>query len=152
MRKVISVPAHSSKSTLPLMTRLLFVCKKNSRRSQMAEAFARHLGASHLEVFSAGLESSTIPDLVVTVMDEVGISIATQVSQALSEFEPEDFDIVISLCGCGASLPTPWLECPRFEDWNLEDPAGDDIEPYRRVRDQIEQRVRELLASLLLGS
>ena len=130
------------------MTRILFVCKKNSRRSQMSEAFARHFGPDSLDVQSAGLEASSIPEQVFQVMDEVGVSMAHQTSQALNEFQPEDFDVVISLCGCGASLPEEWLTRPRFEDWNLEDPAGDDIEPYRRVRDQIHQRVKTLLASL----
>ena len=77
------------------MKRVMFVCKKNSARSQMAEGFARHLGAGKIEVTSSGLEASTVRPEAIATMQDAGIDITSQTSKALSEFKPEDFDIVI---------------------------------------------------------
>ena len=66
-------------------------------------------------------------------------------SKPLSAFHPEDYDIVISLCGCGVNLPTEWLLRERFEDWQLEDPEGGTIAVFRQIRDQIQERVSALL-------
>ena len=87
----------------------MFVCKKNSRRSQMAEGFARSLGAGKIAVSSAGLEASQVDPTAIQVMSEVGIDISDQTSQPLSNFNPEDYNAVISLCGCGVNLPDAWL-------------------------------------------
>ena len=129
------------------MKRVMFVCKKNSARSQMAEGFAKSLGAGTLEVTSSGLEASQVrPDAIAT-MKEVGIDISDQTSNALREFSPADFDVVISLCGCGVNLPPEWLTRGVFEDWQLDDPA-EQPELFPRVRDQIRERVTRLVASL----
>jgi glutathione/glutaredoxin type arsenate reductase len=130
------------------MKRIMFVCKKNSRRSQMAEGFARQLGAGQVVVASAGLEESYVDPLAVQVMQEVGIDISQQTSKPLAQFNPADFDGVISLCGCGVNLPPEWLDREVFADWQLEDPEGQGIATFRMVRDQIKERVIELLSSL----
>jgi glutathione/glutaredoxin type arsenate reductase len=127
------------------MQRVLFVCKKNSRRSQMAEGFARALGGDQVYVASAGLEASFVDPLTVQVMQEVGIDISQQRSKPLSEFQPADFDAVISLCGCGVNLPPEWLTRDYFADWQLEDPEGGDLDTFRRVRDQVKERVTQFL-------
>lgn len=127
------------------MKRVMFVCKKNSRRSQMAEGFARALGGDQVYVASAGLEASFVDPLTVQVMQEVGIDISQQRSKPLSEFQPADFDAVISLCGCGVSLPPEWLTRDYFADWQLEDPEGGDLDTFRRVRDQVKERVTQFL-------
>jgi len=128
------------------MKRVMFVCKKNSRRSQMAEGFAKAMG--NAIVTSSGLEASHVDPIVVQVMSEVGIDVSHQSSKALSEFDPENFDIVISLCGCGVNLPKEWLLREVFEDWQLDDPEGESIDVFRRVRDQVKARVATLLESL----
>ncbi|GAB4361284.1 MAG: arsenate reductase, glutathione/glutaredoxin type [Cyanophyceae cyanobacterium] len=127
------------------MKRILFVCKKNSRRSQMAEGFAKQMAGDRAIVASAGLAGSEIDPLTVEVMAEVGVDISDQRSQPLSDFSPENFDVVISLCGCGVNLPPEWQAAEQFEDWNLEDPEGGDIATFRTIRDQVRQRVSQLL-------
>ena len=127
------------------MKRIMFVCKHNSRRSHMAEGFARQMGGDLVMVESSGLEASLVDPLTVQVMSEVGVDISGQSSQALAEFESSDFDVVISLCGCGVNLPTDWLKREVFQDWQLEDPAGATIETFRAIRDQVKERVVGLL-------
>jgi arsenate reductase (thioredoxin) len=127
------------------MKKIMFVCKKNSRRSQMAEGFARSLGADQILVGSSGLESSEVDPLAIQVMSEVGIDISQQTSEALKVFQAEDYDVVISLCGCGVNLPEAWVSREVFEDWQLDDPEGESIETFRRVRDEIKVRVMALL-------
>jgi glutathione/glutaredoxin type arsenate reductase len=130
------------------MKRVMFVCKKNSRRSQMAEGFARTLGAEKIAVNSSGLEASQVDPITVDVMSEVGIDISNQTSKALSDFNPEDFDAVISLCGCGVNLPEAWVLREVFQDWQLDDPEGESIDTFRRVRDEVKERVENLIESL----
>lgn len=129
------------------MKRVMFVCKKNSSRSQMAEGFARTLGAGKIEVTSSGLEASSVRPEAIATMKDIGIDISDQTSNALSEFKPEDFDAVISLCGCGVNLPTEWVLREHFDDWQLADPA-EQPEIFPRVRDQIKERVEALIARL----
>lgn len=126
----------------------MFVCKKNSRRSQMAEGFARTLGAGRIEVTSSGLEASQVDSTTVQVMSEVGIDISAQTSKPLSNFQPEDYNAVISLCGCGVNLPGSWVLREVFSDWQLDDPEGQSIETFRRVRDEVKERVVKLIQSL----
>jgi arsenate reductase len=128
------------------MKRVMFVCKKNSARSQMAEGFAKHLGQGTLDVTSSGLEASQVRPEAIATMKDIGIDISNQTSKALSEFNPEDFDVVISLCGCGVNLPAEWLTRPVFEDWQLDDPA-EQPEIFPRVRDEIKERIAKLIAS-----
>lgn len=130
------------------MKRIMFVCKKNSRRSQMAEGFAKALGNGKVTVTSSGLEASHVDLIVVQVMSEVGIDVSNQSSKALIEFKPEDYDGVISLCGCGVNLPKEWVLREVFEDWQLDDPEGHSIDVFRQVRDEVKTRVITLIESL----
>ena len=130
------------------MKRVMFVCKKNSRRSQMAEGFARTLGAGVIEVASSGLEASKVDPKAVEVMAEMGIDISNQTSKPLSDFKSDDYDAVISLCGCGVNLPEAWVRRSIFQDWQLDDPEGEPIETFYRVRDEIKERVALLLTKL----
>ncbi|MGV0026765.1 arsenate reductase, glutathione/glutaredoxin type [Phormidesmis priestleyi] len=129
------------------MKRVMFVCKKNSARSQMAEGFAKELGAGKIEVTSSGLEASQVNPGAIATMNDVGIDISNQTSKALSEFNPEDFDGVISLCGCGVNLPSEWVIRDVFEDWQLDDPA-EQPEIFPRVRDEVKARVIKLIETL----
>jgi glutathione/glutaredoxin type arsenate reductase len=137
------------------MKRIMLVCKKNSRRSQMAEGFAKAFsqdkagdktGKDKVALTSAGLEASQVDPLVIQVMSEVGIDVSKQISRPLSHFNAEDFDWVISLCGCGVNLPQAWVLRELFEDWQLDDPEGHSIEVFRRVRDEVKDRVLALLS------
>ena len=118
----------------------------------MAEGFARTLGAGIIEVKSAGLEASNVNSTAVDVMREAGIDISGQTSKPLADFQPENFDIVISLCGCGVNLPEGWTSRELFQDWFIDDPDGQAIEKFRSARDEIEQRVLELLDSIKVRS
>jgi arsenate reductase (thioredoxin) len=129
------------------MQRVMFVCKKNSARSQMAEGFSKHFGAGKIEVVSSGLEASQVRPEAIRAMKEVGIDISNQTSKALSEFNSENFDVVISLCGCGVNLPHEWVSREIFEDWQLDDPA-EQPEIFPRVRDEVKERVINLIESL----
>lgn len=129
------------------MKRVMFVCKKNSSRSQMAEAFAKRLGQDKIAVTSSGLEASQVNPHAIKAMADIGIDISDQTSDALSDFQPQEFDAVISLCGCGVNLPPEWLKRELFEDWQLEDPA-EKPEIFPQVRDDIKQRVGKLIDKL----
>ena len=129
------------------MKRVMFVCKKNSARSQMAEGFAKHLGTGKIAVTSSGLEASQVRPEAIATMKDAGVDISRQTSDPLSDFNPEDFDVVISLCGCGVNLPPEWVTRDVFEDWQLDDPA-EQPEIFPRVRDEVRERVTRLIESL----
>ena len=98
-----------------------FVCIHNSCRSQMAEAWAKHLGKDVLEVYSAGTENyPEVKPGAVTVMEESGINMSDHYPKLLLDI-PNDIDIIITM-GCGVSCPT--VPCKHREDWGLEDPSG----------------------------
>ena len=128
------------------MKKVMFVCKKNSARSQMAEGFAKTLGKDQIEVTSSGLEASQVRPEAIAAMKAIGIDITDQTSKALGEFKAEDFDVVISLCGCGVNLPEEWILRDVFEDWQLDDPA-EQPEIFPRVRDEIKVKVTQLIDS-----
>ncbi|MEH2152842.1 arsenate reductase, glutathione/glutaredoxin type [Nostoc sp.] len=130
------------------MKKVMFVCKHNSRRSQMAEGFTRILGEGKVAVASSGLAASEVDPVTVEVMAEIGIDISNQTSKPLSNFNADDYNAVISLCGCGVNLPKEWVLRDVFEDWQLDDPAGQSIETFRRVRDEVKERVVKLIKSL----
>ncbi len=129
------------------MKKVMFVCKKNSSRSQMAEGFAKKLGEGKIAVTSSGLEASEVNPHAIKAMSDVGINISNQTSNALNEFNPEDYDAVISLCGCGVNLPPEWVTKEVFEDWQLDDPA-EHPEIFPRVREEVKERVEKLIAKL----
>lgn len=130
-----------------MVKRVMFVCKKNSSRSQMAEGFAKQLGSGQIEVVSAGLEASSVRPEAIKTMADVGIDITHQTSDALSDFKAEDFDAVISLCGCGVNLPEAWTQSAYFDDWALEDPA-ERPEIFPEIRDEIKKKVSALIDRL----
>lgn len=125
--------------------RVLFVCVENSNRSQMAEAFARMHGGAGIEAVSAGSRpSGRINPKAVRFMAERGYDLAAHESKSLDEVTGE-FDAVITM-GCGDDCP--WVPARRREDWALPDPRDMDDDGYRAVREEIEARVKALLATL----
>ncbi len=123
----------------------MFVCKRNSCRSQMAEGFAKTLGKGKIEVTSSGLEASRVHPTAIQVMQEIDIDIKDQTSDPLSNFDASNYDAVISLCGCGVNLPQEWVLRDIFEDWELDDPDGQPLETFYRVRDEIKGKVEALI-------
>ena len=126
---------------------VLFVCVHNAGRSQMAAGWLSSLGAGRVEVLSAGsAPADRINPVAVQAMAEVGIDIATEQPKILTVDAVRESDVVITM-GCGDTGPI--VPGKRYEDWVLEDPAGQGIETVRRVRDEIRGRVETLLAELL---
>ena len=125
---------------------VLFVCVHNAGRSQMAAGFLTALSDGAVDVRSAGsMPGDQINPVAVEAMAEVGIDIASEQPKVLTDQAVQDSDVVITM-GCGDACP--FYPGKRYEDWELDDPAGQDIETVRPVRDEIKRRVEELLASL----
>ncbi len=125
---------------------VLFVCVHNAGRSQMAAGFLRELGAGRVEVRSAGsMPGAAINPVAVEAMAEVGIDIAGNQPRVLTTDAVERSDVVITM-GCGDACP--YFPGKRYEDWALADPAGQGIEAVRPIRDEIRERVVDLLDSL----
>jgi arsenate reductase len=126
---------------------VLFVCVHNAGRSQMAAGFMRELGQGRVEVLSAGsAPKDSINPVAVAAMAEVGIDIANNTPKVLTPEAVQESDAVITM-GCGDVCP--FYPGKRYEDWVLEDPAGQGIEPIRVIRDEIKLRVEKLLSELL---
>lgn len=126
---------------------VLFVCVHNAGRSQMAAAFVRHLAHGQIEVRSAGsLPAAKVNPVAVAAMAELGIDIAAEVPKVLTTASVEASDVVITM-GCGDACP--FFPGKRYEDWVLNDPAGQDIAAVREIRDDIRGRVATLVAELL---
>jgi protein-tyrosine-phosphatase len=127
--------------------RILFVCVHNAGRSQMAAGYARALGGDRVEVFSAGSEpADQINPVAVAAMAEEGIDIAGTQPAILTTDAVRAADVVITM-GCGDACPI--FPGKRYEDWELTDPAGRDLETVREVRDDIKSRIQGLLTELL---
>ncbi len=125
---------------------ILFACVHNAGRSQMAAGFAASLGGGAVRVLSGGSEpASAVNPVVVEAMRERGIDVAAQQPRAFDDAMVESADIVVTM-GCGEACP--FFPGIRYLDWPLDDPAGQPLETVRRIRDQIEERVRVLLAEL----
>jgi arsenate reductase (thioredoxin) len=125
---------------------VLYVCVHNAGRSQMAAGFTAALGGDQVRVLSAGSEpADRLNPTAVQAMAEVGIDIAGNQPQVLTTEDVRASDLVITM-GCGDACPI--FPGKRYEDWELTDPAGLPIEQVRPIRDEIERRVRELLADL----
>ncbi len=126
---------------------VLFVCVHNAGRSQMAAGYLRHLGGDRVRVLSAGsAPGNSLNPAAVAVMAEEGIDIASEVPQLLSVDSVKASDVVITM-GCGDACPV--FPGKRYEDWELEDPAGKDLERVRQIRDDIRGRIETLLGELL---
>lgn len=122
--------------------KVAFICVHNSCRSQMAEGFGHHLGSAVFESYSAGSEEyPEIKPLAVEVMAEVGVDVGKQYPKLIADI-PQDLDYVITM-GCGATCPI--IAGAHREDWGLDDPSGKEIEDFRKTRDLIEEKVKELV-------
>lgn len=126
---------------------VLFVCVHNAGRSQMAAAWLQHLAGDRVTVLSAGsAPAESINPVAVEAMREVGIDIAGNRPKVLTTEAVKDSDVVITM-GCGDTCP--FFPGKRYEDWVLEDPAGQGIESVRPIRDEIKSRIEALLAEIL---
>ncbi|MGW2961381.1 arsenate reductase ArsC [Streptomyces sp. NPDC001220] len=125
---------------------VLFVCVHNAGRSQMAAAFLTHLAADAVEVRSAGsAPADTVNPAVVEAMSEVGIDVSAETPKILTTQAVRASDVVITM-GCGDTCPV--FPGKTYLDWKLDDPAGQGVDAVRPIRDEIENRVRGLLADL----
>ena len=125
---------------------VLYVCVHNAGRSQMAAAYTMHLSGGAVEVRSAGsAPADQVNPAAVEAMLEEGIDMSAEQPKLLTTEAVQDSDVVITM-GCGDTCPI--FPGKRYEDWELDDPAGQGVEAVRPIRDEIEQRVRRLLASL----
>ncbi|MFD1715951.1 arsenate reductase ArsC [Amnibacterium flavum] len=132
---------------MPDKPRVLFVCVHNAGRSQMAAGYMQALSGGAVEVLSAGSEpKDQLNPVAVSAMAEEGIDIANNSPKLLTTEAVKASDVVITM-GCGDTCP--FFPGKRYEDWDLEDPAGKDIETVRRVRDDIKGRIEGLLAELI---
>ncbi|MGW4227369.1 arsenate reductase ArsC [Streptomyces bauhiniae] len=129
---------------------VLFVCVHNAGRSQMAAAFLTHLAGDRVEVRSAGsAPADAVNPAVVQAMAEVGIDLSAQTPKVLTTDAVRASDVVITM-GCGDACPV--FPGKQYLDWTLDDPAGQGVAAVRPIRDEIERRVRALLAGLGLRS
>ncbi len=125
----------------------MFVCVHNAGRSQMAAGFLTALSGGHVEVRSAGFApAASLNPVAVEAMAELGLDITDQRPKILTPDAVEASDVVITM-GCGDVCP--YFPGVRYEDWELDDPAGQPIEKVREVRDDIRRRVEQLLRELL---
>lgn len=126
---------------------VLFVCVHNAGRSQMAVGYARALSGGAVEVLSGGSEpGDQINSVAVEAMAEEGIDISQAVPTLMTTEQVRESDVVVTM-GCGDTCPV--FPGKRYEDWELDDPAGKDLKVVRRVRDDIRGRVEALLAEIL---
>jgi arsenate reductase len=129
------------------MPSVLFVCVHNAGRSQMAAGFMSTLSGGQVEVLSAGsAPKDSINPIAVEAMAEVGIDIANNVPKVLTTEAVQQSDVVITM-GCGDTCP--FFPGKRYEDWVLDDPAGQGIESVRVIRDEIKKRVEDLLKEII---
>lgn len=125
---------------------ILFLCVHNAGRSQMAAGWARTLGGGSVLVLSGGSEPADgVNPSAVEAMAEVGIDISTRQPHRWTDADLDEADVIITM-GCGDTCPV--YPGKRYLDWELDDPAGKGVAEVRPVRDEIEQRVRELLVEL----
>ncbi|WP_413544428.1 arsenate reductase ArsC [Citricoccus nitrophenolicus] len=125
---------------------VLFVCVHNAGRSQMAAAYLQHLAGDRIEVRSAGSQpADTVNPAAVQAMAEEGIDISAHRPKVLSTQAVKDSDVVITM-GCGDTCPI--FPGKRYEDWQLEDPAGQGVDAVRPIRDDIRARIELLISEL----
>ena len=126
---------------------VLFVCVHNAGRSQMAAGYLRHLAGDRVQVLSAGSQpAGSINPVAVAAMAEEGIDITTATPKVLTTEAVQESDVVITM-GCGDECP--FFPGKRYLDWELDDPAGQDLDAVRPIRDEIDRRVRALVAELV---
>ena len=128
---------------------VLFLCVHNAGRSQMAAGFLRHLTGERVDVFSGGSDPGLEPnETVIDAMAEVGIDISLEYPKPWTDEIARAADVIITM-GCGDACPI--YPGKRYEDWELDDPSGQPVEVVRAIRDDIRQRVEQLIASLELS-
>lgn len=133
-----------SENSIPTV---LFVCVHNAGRSQMAAGYLQHLAGDRVQVLSAGsAPKDQINPVAIEAMAEEGIDIAHNVPKVLTTEAVQESDVVITM-GCGDVCPV--FPGKRYEDWELDDPAGQGIEAVRPIRDDIKRRIEGLLGELL---
>ena len=138
----------SGSSASRIRPKLLFVCVENSCRSQMAEAFARIHGTDLLEVFSAGSQpSGSVHSRAIQLMAEIGYDLTVHRSQGLDEMPSVMFDTVVTM-GCGEACPN--IRTHHRLDWNIRDPKDFPLHESRKIRDDLGDRVVDLLARTVL--
>ncbi len=126
---------------------VLFLCVHNAGRSQMAAGWMRHLGGDRISVLSGGSEpADQVNRVAVEAMAERGIDIATEQPRRWADDDVRTADVVVTM-GCGDTCP--FYPGRRYVDWELADPAGKGIHEVRPIRDEIERRVRQLIAEIL---
>lgn len=125
---------------------IMFLCVHNAGRSQMAAGWVRHLAGNRVEVMSGGsTPADRVNPVAVEAMREVGIDITAEAPKPWTQQTLGAADVVVTM-GCGDSCPV--IPGKRYLDWELDDPAGQPLEQVRPIRDDIERRVRELMADL----
>ena len=135
--------------TVPDRPAVLFVCVHNAGRSQMAAGFLQHLAGDRVEVLSAGSQpADTVNPAAVAAMAEVGIDLTAATPKLLTDSAVQEADVVVTM-GCGDACP--FYPGKRYEDWPLDDPAGQGLGAVRPIRDEIRSRVEVLLEQLLAG-
>jgi arsenate reductase (thioredoxin) len=135
----------------PALTRptVLFVCVHNAGRSQMAAGYLQHLGGDRIDVLSAGSQpAGEINPVAVAAMAEDGIDITAETPKLLTDAAVQAADVVVTM-GCGDECP--FYPGKQYEDWVLDDPAGQDLDTVRPIRDEIRQRVERLITQLDAG-
>ncbi len=126
---------------------VLFVCAHNAGRSQMAAALVTLRSHGRIHVRSAGSEpAERVNPAVVEVMSELGVDVSAELPKPLTDEAVRAADVVVTM-GCGDACPV--YPGTRYEDWELDDPAGQDLETVRRIRDEIDERVQRLVRELL---
>jgi arsenate reductase len=139
------------------MVTVLFLCTSNACRSQMAEGFARHYGRGVIEPYSAGTHPALLHPLTIEAMKERGIDISGQYAKGLDSV-PKQFELVVTVCDQAAESCPVFIGLGRLLHWSLPDPAQATGTPeevktvFRRVRDEIEARVRSLVEGLEAGT
>ncbi len=123
---------------------ILFVCVENSCRSQMAEGFARHHGAGKVAAWSAGSRpSGKVNETAAALMEEKGVDMASHRSKGLGDLPGHQWDYVVTM-GCGDGCP--FLPSRAKEDWAIPDPKQMSTDDFRKVRDLVESKVKDLIA------
>lgn len=121
--------------------KLLFVCIENSNRSQMAQAFAKIHGGDKVEAFSAGSKpSGKINPKAIAAMQELGYDLTTHDSKSLQDIPQVTYDYVVTM-GCGDACP--WIPAQHRLDWQIPDPRNMETNDFNKVRDLIEQKIKE---------
>ena len=132
--------------TTTALPSVLFLCVHNAGRSQMAAGWLRHLAGEHVDVYSGGSEpASEVNGAAIDAMAEVGIDIRTEFPKPWTDEIVQAADVVVTM-GCGDACPL--YPGKRYEDWELDDPAGLDVAAVRPIRDEIRRRVEHLMGEL----